>query len=255
MGFLGRLFGPLTAALSGALEAFHSLGAPWWLAVALLTISARMLLLPLTMKQVTNMRAMQELRPEMERIRSEHKNDRSKQQEAITELYHERKINPLAGFLPILVQIPVFITMYRVIRFHEQTFHGFASGGLLWFSDLTRADPYFVLPVLSATILLLTSEVSARNVDPAQRRLMRLLPVVFTAFMARFPAGLFVYWISSNLFSLAQNLLVYRQGSRLSAADTGEAEYRAGNNRSDSPNNHARKRSRTRRRKKTRKKN
>jgi YidC/Oxa1 family membrane protein insertase len=128
------------------------------------------------------------------------------------ELYKERRINPLAGFLPVLIQIPVFITMYQVIRNHEETFPSFASGGLLWFTDLTRADPYFILPVLSASILIIAGRISSRNVDPRQRRLMQLLPLAFTAFLARFPAGLFVYWLTSNTVTLLQNYLVYHRG-------------------------------------------
>ncbi len=210
--FLARLFGPLTGLISGALELFHSIGAPWWLSIVLLTISVRAALFPLTIHQIKNMRAVQELKPEMDEIRFRYKDDRQKQQEAITDLYRKRRINPLAGFLPILVQVPVFLTMYHVVRSHEETFPSFASGGLLWFTDLTKADPYFVLPVLSALILVVAGEVSARNVAPQQRRLMRLLPVAFTVFIARFPAGLFVYWVTSNAVTLIQNLVVYRHG-------------------------------------------
>ena len=104
----------------------------------------------------------------------------------------------MASFLPVLVQIPVFVTMYQVVRSHEETFPSFASGGLLWFSDLTRPDPYFILPVLSASILVVAGEVSARNVDPQQRWLMRFMPVAFTALIACIPAGLFDYWVTSN---------------------------------------------------------
>ena len=210
--FLGDLFAPLTDLMGGALERFHALGAPWWLSIVLLTLMVRAFLFPLTVKQAKNARAMQELKPEMEEVRRKHKNDRQKQQEAIMELYKERRMNPLAGFLPLLVQIPVFITMYRVIRHFEETLQGFDSGGLFWFTDLTMADPYFVLPVVSASILVVAGGVSARNINPAQKRMMLFLPVGFTAFIARFPAGLFVYWITSNAFTLIQNVLIYRPG-------------------------------------------
>ena len=206
---LGRVFGPLTTLISDVLESFHSLGVPWWLSIVLLTVLVRAVLFPLTIRQVKNMRAMQELKPEMDNIRAKYKNDRRKQQEATMELYKERRINPLAGFLPVLVQVPVFITMYQVIRNHEETFPSFASGGLLWFTDLTRADPYFILPVLSASILVAAGRISSRNVDPRQRRMMQLLPLAFTAFLMRFPAGLFVYWLTSNTVTLLQNFLIY----------------------------------------------
>lgn len=217
--FLGDLFAPLTNLMGGALEAFHALGAPWWLSIVLLTLAVRGFLFPLTVKQVRNARAMQELKPEMDEIRRTHKDNRQKQQEAMMELYKERRMNPLAGFLPLLVQMPVFITMYRVIRHFEETLRGFDSGGLLWFTNLTTADPYFVLPVVSASIMVLAGEVSSKNVNPAQKRMMRFLPVMFTAFIARFPAGLFVYWITSNTFTLVQNLLIYRPGQSRPAPD------------------------------------
>jgi YidC/Oxa1 family membrane protein insertase len=126
------------------------------------------------------------------------------------DLYRERRVNPLADYFPVLVQVPVFITMYQVVRSHEEAVPSFASGGLLWFVDLTKADPYFILPVLSASILLAAGEVSARNLDPQQRRMMKFLMVALTAVMARFPAGLFVYWVTSNAVTLIQNLLIYR---------------------------------------------
>ena len=127
------------------------------------------------------------------------------------ELYRKRRINPLAGSLPLLVQIPVFITMYQVVRSHEESFPSFPNGGLLWFTDLTRPDPYLVLPVLSASLLIAAGEVSGKNVDLRQRRMMRFLPVAFTALIARFPAGLFVYWVTSKAVTLAQNLVIYRR--------------------------------------------
>lgn len=213
MELLSKVFGPLTGLISDVLESFHSWGAPWWLSIVLLTVLVRVVLFPLTVRQVKNMRAMQELKPNMDSIKSRYKDDRQKQQEAIMQLYKERRVNPLAGFFPLLVQIPVFITMYHVIRDHEETFPSFASGGLLWFIDLTRADPYFILPVLSASILFAAGGISSRNVDPGQRRMMRLMPIAFTAFIARFPAGLFVYWVTSNTVTLVQNYLIYHRGA------------------------------------------
>lgn len=212
--FLGDLFGPLVGLMGSALRTSHALGAPWWLCIVFLTVAVRALLSPLTLKQVRSTRAMQELRPEMEEIRSRYEDDQERQQQAMIELYRERRVNPLASFLPLLVQVPVFITMYRVIRHFEETLPGFSDGGLWWFTDLTRADPTFALPIISASILVVAGEISARSVAPSQRRLMRLLPVAFTAFIARFPAGLFVYWITSNMFTLLQNLLIYRSDAR-----------------------------------------
>lgn len=207
--FLGRLFAPLTDLIGGALELLHASGLPWWLSIVALTLVVRAVLLPLTVKQVKNARSMQSLKPEMEELRSRHKEPRE-QQKALAELYRERGVNPMAGFVPLLVQMPVFITVYHVIRSYNEQLPGFARGGALWFADLTRADPYLVLPVLSAGLMLAAFEVSSRGAPVQQRRVMRLMPIAFTIFIARFPAGLFVYWVSSNAVTLAQNLAVNR---------------------------------------------
>lgn len=216
---LGRLFAPLTGAIGGALELLHSHGLPWWLSIVALTLVVRTVLLPLTVKQVKNMRSMQSLRPEMQEIRSRHK-DSYEQQRALAELYRERGVNPLGGFLPLLVQMPIFVTMYHVIRDHNESLPSFAHGGVLWFTDLTAPDPYLALPVLSACLMLASFEVSSKGTPNQQRWAMRFMPLVFTVFIARFPVGLFVYWVTSNAVTLAQNLAVGRLMPRAVAAPT-----------------------------------
>jgi YidC/Oxa1 family membrane protein insertase len=124
---VARLFGPLTSLVSGALELFHSIGAPWWLSIVLLTVSVRAVLFPLTIRQANNIRSMQALKPEMDEIRSKYKNDRQKQQEALTDLYRERRVNPLAGFLPVLVQMPVFICIFHLVQEVSPLFYRFTS--------------------------------------------------------------------------------------------------------------------------------
>src|ERR671913_2332897 len=220
--FFGRVFAPLTGVVGDALEFFYSLGAPWWLSIVILTVIVRTLLFPLTVKQVKSMRAMQDLRPEMERIRAQYRDNRQKQQEEIMKLYQERKVNPLGGCLPILVQMPVFIGIFYVIRQFggytvgdrtvpptEPTFH---DGGILWFQNLSAPDPIYLLPIISALTMLAATEITAKNIDPQQRWLMRLLPIGFTIFLLNFPAGLFVYWITSNLVTLGQNFVIYNYG-------------------------------------------
>jgi YidC/Oxa1 family membrane protein insertase len=210
--FLENLFSPLTNIFGNVLEFFYSMGAPWWLSIVILTIIVRSLLFPLTAKQVKSMRAMQDLKPEMDRLRAKYKDNRQKQQEEIMKLYQERKVNPMGGCLPILIQMPIFITMFYVIRNFNQTHESFASGGILWFKDLTAADPYYILPILSAVTMFAASQITSKNLDPQQRWLMRILPVGITVFLLHFPAGLFMYWITSNLMTLVQNYLIYNHG-------------------------------------------
>jgi len=218
--FFQNLFNPIVDVLGQVLLYFHeTIGAPWWLSIAMLTVVVRTLLFPLTVKQVRSMRSMQDLRPEMERIRAQYRDNRQKQQEEMMKLYQERKVNPLGGCLPIVVQMPIFIGIFYVIRqfggipgYRPPQYPSFQEGGLFWFQDLSQMDPYFVLPVLSALTMLAATEITSKNIDPQQRWLMRLLPIGITVFLWSFPAGLFVYWITSNLVTLAQNYVIYNYG-------------------------------------------
>lgn len=206
---VGNLFDPLVALLGTGLNIFHGLGLPWWLSIAMLTLVVRTVLVPLTVKQVRNMRQMQELKPEMEEIQDKY-DDPQKRQKALVDLYAERNVSPLGGCLPMLVQTPVFLGLFYTIKEFENL-QSFTSGGLLWFKDLTIADPYFILPVIFVLTMMAAQEITLKNTSPQQRQLMRILPPVFGAFMAfaGFPAGLFVYWIANNLISLAQNILIH----------------------------------------------
>ena len=194
------------------MEYVHAQGAPWWLSIAILTVVVRTILFPLTIRQVKSMRAMQDLKPDMDRIRAQYKDNRQRQQEEIMKLYQERQVNPFGSCFPLLVQMPIFIGMFYVIRGFGDTHPSFTSGGILWFQDLSAYDPFYILPVLSALTMLAASEITSKHIDPQQRWIMRTLPVVFTIFLLTFPAGLFMYWITSNLVTLVQNYVIYNHG-------------------------------------------
>jgi YidC/Oxa1 family membrane protein insertase len=218
--FFQNVFGPIVNILGVVLLYFHqNLGVAWWLSIVILTIIVRSLLFPLTVKQVKSMRAMQDLKPRMDRVRAQFKDNPQRQREEMAKLYQDQGVNPLGGCLPILVQMPVFIGMFYVIRKFGGTpgrtppeYESFTHGGILWFQDLAHADPYYILPIVSALTMLAATEITSKNVDPQQRWLMRLLPVGFTAFLLNFPAGLFMYWITSNLMTLGQNYVIYNYG-------------------------------------------
>jgi YidC/Oxa1 family membrane protein insertase len=218
--FFQNVFGPIVNILGGVLLYFHqNLGVPWWLSIVMLTVIVRGLLFPLTVKQVRSMRAMQDLKPRMDRVRAQFKDNPQRQREEMAKLYQDQGVNPLGGCLPILVQMPVFIGMFYVIRTFGGTpgrtppeYDSFTHGGILWFQNLSQPDPYYILPIISAITMLAATEITSKNVDPQQRWLMRLLPVGFTAFLLNFPAGLFMYWITSNLMTLGQNYVIYNYG-------------------------------------------
>ena len=206
---LRNLFDPLFSIMGITLTTFHGWGAPWWLAIVMLTVVVRTLLFPVTYRQVQSMRKMQELKPDMDRIKADYKDDVPKQREEIARLYQERKVNPLGGCLPIFVQIPIFLVLYYTIRQFD-TLDSFQTGGLFWFTDLTVADPLFILPVAYVVTMMASQELAMRNTVAQQKQIMRFMPIVFGSFLARFPAGLFVYWVTSNLITFCQNYVIYR---------------------------------------------
>ena len=206
--FLRNLLDPLFNLMGATLSTFHGWGAPWWLSIMMLTIIVRTLLFPITYRQVKSMRRMQDLKPDLDRIRTEYKDDVQTQRAEMTKLYQERQVNPLGGCLPVFIQLPIFLVLYYTIR-HFDTLESFRTGGLLWFQDLTQPDHLFILPVLYVLTMMASQEITLRNTASQQKQLMRFLPIIFGFFLARFPAGLFVYWITSNCITFAQNYVIY----------------------------------------------
>ena len=247
--FFQNIFGPIVNILGVVLLYFHqNLGVAWWLSIVMLTVIVRSLLFPLTVKQVRSMRAMQDLKPRMDRVRAQFKDNPQRQREEMAKLYQDQGVNPLGGCLPILVQMPVFIGMFYVIRKFGGTpgrtppeYESFTHGGILWFQDLAHADPYYILPIVSALTMLAATEITSKNVDPQQRWLMRLLPIGFTAFLLNFPAGLFMYWITSNLMTLGQNYVIYNYGPGKKTAGSEKTEAKGsqgrGSNGNEAPQN------------------
>ena len=208
LDILRNLLDPLFSLMGATLFTFHGWGAPWWLAIIMLTIVVRTLLFPITYRQVKSMRRMQDLKPDMDGIRAEYKDDVKKQREEMAKLYQERQVNPLGGCLPIFIQLPIFLVLYYTIR-HFDTLESFRTGGLLWFQNLTQPDHLFILPVLYVLTMMASQELTIRNTATQQKQVMRFLPIIFGVFLARFPAGLFVYWVTSNLITFAQNYVIY----------------------------------------------
>ena len=186
--FLRNMLDPLFNIMGAMLSTFHGWGAPWWLSIVMLTIIVRTLLFPITYRQVKSMRRMQELKPEMDRIRTEYKDDVPKQREEMAKLYQERKVNPLGGCLPLVIQLPIFLVLYYTIR-HFDTLESFRSGGLFWFQDLTQPDHLFILPVLYVLTMMASQEITIRNTAPQQAQLMRLMPLVNAAARLGVPRG------------------------------------------------------------------
>lgn len=234
--FFSNLFSPITAVLGAVLMFFHGLGLPWWAAIALLTIVVRSVLFPLTVKQVKSMRQMQELRPRMQEIQAKHKGDRQKLQEEQMKLYQETGVNPVGGCLPLLIQMPIFIGIFYVIREFggtsgmigvpdtAGTVESFTTGGALWFTNLSQTDPLFLLPIISAVTMVGSMEMTNKQMEPQMRWVMRIVPVVFVFFTIFFPAGLLVYIVTSNFVTLLQNYLIYYRGPGRQNTDSSDSK-------------------------------
>ena len=177
--------------------------------IIVLTIALRMGMFPLTRKGQQSMKEMQKLQPEMQKIKERYPNDRMKQQEEMAALYKKYKINPIGGCLPMLLQIPVFFAFYKALLSSIELRHAPFFG---WIQDLSGRDPLLIWPlVMGGTQILMQKMTPTTSADPAQAKMMMLMPLVFIFLLLYFPAGLIIYWTMSNLVGIGQQMYVNRQ--------------------------------------------
>ena len=243
-------FGPLISLFAAILVGVHNaIGGSWGLAIIGLTIIVRVVLFPLTMKQFRSMQKMQTLAPQMQVIKEKYKDDKERQSQEMMKLYRENGANPAAACLPLLLQLPVFISLFYALRQNLKTdicgpamvkhfstvLHPITSvhqltaaqiqsvscnqvapgsAKFLFIPDITAQATGWVLVVLLVLYIgsqLATTLIISGAQDKNQKRLMIALPLVFTLFIFRFPAGLLVYWITTNLWTLGQQIFIRRQ--------------------------------------------
>jgi len=227
----------------------HIVGSSWGLAIVGLTVLIRAVLVPLTYRQLKSMQELQRYAPQLQALKEKYKEDKQRQQQEIMKFYQEHKINPLASCLPLLLQLPVFISLFYMLRtdlkkhicgpqlidhynsLHNTAFHTFSqlpskyvestgcqqvapgSAKFLFIPDITSKATGVVLVVLILVYVgsqLASTFIATATADPNQRRLMLLLPVVFVVILYRYPAGLLVYWITTNLWTVGQQYLIKR---------------------------------------------
>lgn len=188
-------------------------------AILVLTIIVRTLILPLMIKQFKNTKAMQALQPEMKKIREKFKDDPKLQQEEMMKLYQTNQVNPLAGCLPLIVQMPIFIALYNSIytnaNIRGNVELGIPEDTFLWLK-LGEADPYYLLPILAALTTFIQSKMMAKQqpmVGP-MKGLMFIFPVLIFVMALNFPAALPLYWIFSNIYTIIQNYFMYRNAPK-----------------------------------------
>jgi YidC/Oxa1 family membrane protein insertase len=207
---------PLEDLMRTILDFFHdNVGLTWAWSIVALTICVRILLVPLTVRQIHSMQSLQKHAPEMKEIQKKYKGDRQKMNEEMMKFYRENNINPAASCLPLVAQIPVFFALYFVLR--NFTNHVPAGADLSWLYIVPSiAEPanshwsgYLLLAVYATSQVLSTWFMSA-TMDKVQRGIMMVLPLVFITVVAHFPTGLVLYWVTTNLWTVGQGLITRR---------------------------------------------
>jgi len=201
------------------LKAIYDFVGNWGWAIVITTILLRLVLFPLTYKGMVSMNRLKELSPKVKEIQKKYKGDPAKMNAKMMELYKKHNANPMGGCLPMLLQIPVFFAIYRVLLNAVELKHAPWIG---WIHDLSAMDPYFILPVLMAGTMFWQQHITPNNItDPMQEKIMKFLPLIFMFFFVTFPAGLTLYWFVNNLFGVAQQYYVNSLFAKEKAAKKG----------------------------------
>jgi YidC/Oxa1 family membrane protein insertase len=183
------------------LSKVHTLVQNWGLAIILVTVLIKLAFYRLTAASGRSMAKMRKIQPRMKALQERYKDDRQQLSQAMMELYKREKVNPAAGCLPILIQMPFFLAFYWVLlESVEMRQAPFA----LWITDLSSKDPYFILPIIMGAAMLFQQKLNPAPGDPVQAKVMQIMPIVFTGFFAFFPSGLVLYWVTNTVLSIAQ---------------------------------------------------
>ena len=202
-GWLTIIATPLFYVLSW----IHGWVGNWGAAIILLTVLIKAIFFPLSAASYKSMARMRVVQPKMTRIREQYADDKARMNQAMMELYKTEKINPLGGCLPMVVQIPVFISLYWVLLGSVELRHAPFVG---WIHDLSAQDPYYILPVLMTASMFLQQRMSPKPPDPVQAKIMMFMPLAFSFMFFFFPAGLVLYWVVNNVLSIAQQWQITR---------------------------------------------
>ncbi|UCE78681.1 MAG: membrane protein insertase YidC [Nitrospiraceae bacterium] len=201
-------FSVLSRPLFWLLKWFYSFMGNYGWAIVLLTIVTRLPFIPIVNKGQKSMKKLQAIQPKMAEIKEKYKKDPQKMQKEMTGLYKKHKVNPVSGCLPMLIQLPVFFALYKVLLVAIELR---GAPFLLWITDLSAKDPYYILPVVMGLTMLLQQKMTPSGMDPRQAKMMLLMPVVFTFLFLNFASGLVLYWLVNNILGIAQQFFVNRK--------------------------------------------
>ncbi len=178
----------------------------WAWAIILFTLLVKLILFPLSYKGMMSMSKLKDLAPKMKEIKEKYGKDPQKMNMKMMEMYKKHGANPMGGCLPLLLQIPVFFALYRVLL-NADEMQG--ADGILWITDLSQMDPYFILPILMGASMYFQQKITPSNItDPLQEKIFKFFPVIMTVFFITFPSGLVLYWLTNNVLSIAQQYYI-----------------------------------------------
>ena len=217
---VANILQPLIDIANSVLKFFHDeAGLSWGMSIIALTVVTRALLIPLTYKSLKGMRALQALQPQLKEIKEKYKNDQKRMQQEMMRFYQENKVNPFASCIPLLAQLPVFITLFYLLKNELPDDIGCKAGecggeaSFLFIGDLTATaagGELIALLVLYVGTQLISGLVMAVTADKNQRILMMVLPFIFVPFVITFPAGLVLYWITTNVWTIGQQYTIQK---------------------------------------------
>lgn len=220
-GPVTRYFAFFAVILMKLLHWFQGFAHSWGIAIILLTVTVKVVLLPLTVKSMQSMAEMRKLQPEIEKLRELHKDDKEKLNLAVMKMYQEHKVNPLGGCLPMLLQMPVFFALWGALQTSVELYRE----PFLWIHDLSIHDPIYVLPLIMGGSMFAMQKLSPQPADSTQAKmLLYFMPVFFTFIMFQLPAGLALYSVVNNLLSIAQQQALMRKMGAGSVSQKGSAK-------------------------------
>jgi len=196
-----------------SLKFFYRFLGNYGLAIIVLTIIIKILFWPLTHKSFKSMKGMQQIQPEVAQLKEKYKNDREEFARQQMALYKKYKVNPLGGCLPMLLQIPVFIALYRALMDSIELRH--ANFISFWINDLSAKDPTYIAPLIMGASMFLQQKMTPTTADPAQAKMMMFMPIIFTVMFLNFPSGLVLYWLVNNVLSIAQQIYTNKKSHDL----------------------------------------
>ena len=206
---------PIAKLLFIGLQFFHGIVGNWGWAIILLTILVKLILWPLSSKSYRSMAKMRVIAPEMQRMKEEFGEDRMRFSQEMMALYKREQVNPLAGCLPLLIQMPIFLALYWVLMESVELRH---APWMLWIQDLSAMDPWFILPLIMGVTMFVQQALNPQPTDPMQAKVFKIMPIMFTVFMLFFPAGLVLYWIVNNSITILQQWFINKSVEKAKAA-------------------------------------